>query len=174
MLDVNLDRFYVVAPEDVKTDDEKDQYKRKLTEMWMLDDVVSAEDVIILDRKGPGESYSASEIYKMVLSEYGDATVKNTGIRCIKGQLQYDSAAEKENILQIGMSPEAINTMNMYEVFVNLLLSREDGDMDYPIIGLQKMARGLYIYLPFARPLDLEKEIRHYHDRFVKEVLKKA
>jgi MoaA/NifB/PqqE/SkfB family radical SAM enzyme/uncharacterized protein with ATP-grasp and redox domains len=174
MLDDNLDRFYIVAPENVKTDDEKDQFKRKLMETWMLDGVVSAEDVIILDRKSPDKSYSASELYKMVQSEYSDATSKNTGIRCIKGHLEYDNAAEKENILQIGIASEAISTVNMYEVFVNLLLSREDGDMDYTVIGLQKMAKGLYIYLPFARPLDLEKEIRHYHDRFVKEVLIKA
>jgi hypothetical protein len=174
MLDANTDKFFIVAPENVKTDDEKQQFKSKLMETWMLNGVVSEGDVIILERRGIDKNYCASEIYKMVQSEYKDSTSTNTGIRCIKGQLEYDNVAEKENILQVGMSQDAVSTVNQYEVFVNLLLTREDGDMGYTISGLQQLTKGLYMYLPFARPINLEKEIRHYHDRFVKEVLIKA
>jgi hypothetical protein len=183
--DMNLDKFYIVAPEGVRTDEEKEDFKTRLMDLWMLDgdelneEVVSREDVVILDRKEAG--YRTSDIYHMLEEENkGEVDPVNTGIRCLTGELEYDKPAADKGILQVNVAEDVSSNLNQYEVFVNLLLSREKNDMRYSVSGLQKLnaedaKHGLYLYgLPRAKKLDLETEIRKYYDRFLEEILVRA
>lgn len=160
------DRFMVMAPENVVTDAEKEEFRNKLMEMWMLEGVIDIEDVVILDHKEEG--YTNGELFGTIRAALPAADVKNTGFRCIAGELGYDN----DEILQVNLAPEANNNINQYEVFVNLLLTGEPGK----IAGHAelKAERGkLYIYLPQARPIDFEEEVRNYYEKY-REVLIRA
>jgi hypothetical protein len=135
--------------------------------------VVPEENVIILDRRV--EHYTTMELYGKVKASDDGVTGTNTGFRCLNGQLDYDQESGEMKLLQINIAEDAKSTVNQYEVLVNLLFSREEKDMGYRVPGLSLIKEGgLYMYLPMARPVDLEKEVRNYYDRYVSEVLVKA
>ncbi|MFH1553146.1 MAG: class II D-tagatose-bisphosphate aldolase, non-catalytic subunit [Candidatus Omnitrophota bacterium] len=171
-MDTYHDKFFIVAPEEGMTSEEKERFKTDMMDLWMLDGVVSREDVFILDRRG--EAYRTSELYLMLDDGNSGVTKTNAGFRCLNGSLEYDKATADLDLLQVDISQEAASNVNQYEVFVNLLISREAGDGLYSVPGLTKDGRGLYIYLPEAKEVDLEDRIRKYYDRYVKEVRVKA
>jgi hypothetical protein len=93
----------------------------------------------------------------------------NTGLRVILGDVDYTD----ENILQIDLSPEAKTDINQYEVFVNLVLTKDKEELLRIIDGLDNKSGNLYIYLPKVEAVDLEAEVKNYH-RYVREILVKA
>jgi len=168
LIDAYHDKFFIVAPEEDMTDQEKEDFKTRIMDLWMLDGgVVSGEDVVILDRVDEG--YRTSGLYLMAEDRYEGATKTNTGFRCLTDGLEYDEIAGDLGILQLEMAPGAHSSISQYEIFVNLLISRE-----YNTPGLQKDKEGYYTYLPEARAINLENEIKKYYDRFLKEILVKA
>ena len=171
-MDVYHDKFFIVAPKGVVTHKEKEDFKIKIMALWMLDGVISDKDVIILDRTDKG--YRTSGLYAVLSEHNGEATKANTGFRCLNGHLEYDGAARASNLLQVDLAENAKNNINQYEVFVNLLISREEGDENYLAPNLTRDKRGFYVYLPDAEVVDLEYEIRKYYDKYVKEVMVKA
>ncbi|MGB2650779.1 MAG: class II fructose-bisphosphate aldolase [Candidatus Omnitrophota bacterium] len=164
--DRQRDRFMVMAPENVVTETEKAEFKERLIELWMLDGLVKGEDIVILDWKEEG--YTNSDLFGMTQSVASEANVQNTGIRVISGDLGYSNKA----LLQVNLSSKAANNLNQYEVFVNLLLTGKPGRLT----GLAKLdlTEGrLFIYLPKARPIDFENEVRNYYEKY-REVLIRA
>ncbi|MFH1846292.1 MAG: PEP/pyruvate-binding domain-containing protein [Candidatus Omnitrophota bacterium] len=163
------DKIFVMAPERVVSDEDKAIFKQTLIKLWMLEGVLNDTDVHVIDRHDGG--YSTSEIYGRVFLSSGEVANKgNTGFNCIAGELEYD----KEDFLQINLGQGAKNNINQYEVFVNLLISK---DKDW-INGLNKgtlvsINGSLYLYLSGVEAIDLEAEIRNY-ERYVLEVLVKA
>jgi len=169
-LDPDHDKFFIIAPKNNMTEKQKHKFRDKIIKLWMLDRIVFPENVIILDRK----DYTVSELYFRLCRDHKEVTKTNTGFRCLNGFLQYDSKASKLGLLQVNMAPDAASSINQYEVFINLLLSREKGDMEYAIPGLAEHVKGFYIYMPEASAIDLEIRIRKYYDRYVKEIRVKA
>ncbi len=170
--DLQHDKFMVMAPAGVATGSEKEAFKKALIDMWMLDGVVNPEDIVILDRKEKG--YSTSELFGMVNSANDKALSANTGFRTMAGSLNYDEAAAAIGILQIDLSPEASSNINQYEVLMNLIVSGDKAAILKLIPGLTDSGRGmLFVYLPRAKAVDLEEEVRNY-DRYVTEVLVRA
>ncbi|MFH1846285.1 MAG: HAD family hydrolase [Candidatus Omnitrophota bacterium] len=168
--DPNKDKFFIVAPEKNMTREEKDTFKRMLMDIWMLDRIVSEDDVVILDRA----QYETGDIYTKLSNACEGVDPLNTGFRCINGSLKYSTIASKYNLLQINMSPEAMSNVNQYEIFFNLLISREQGDMEYLVPGLEEKPSGLFVYKPKTRAFDLESNIRRYYERYLREVMIKA
>ncbi|MDP8298582.1 MAG: Glu/Leu/Phe/Val dehydrogenase dimerization domain-containing protein [Candidatus Tantalella remota] len=167
------DRFFIVAPEGVVTDGEKAEFKSKLMDIWMLDGVISDGSMTILDRKN--DAYTASELHSLLAREFPDgASYVNSGVRCVTGDLEYDGEAGKAGLIQVNMDSSASSNINQYEVLVNLVYSREDGHEGFATEGLERVGKGLYVYLPAARPVDLEREIRSYYERCLREVLIRA
>ena len=166
--DKQHDKFMIMAPRGVVTPQEKEVFKDKLLEAWMLQGVVAGDDIIVLDRKAEG--YATSELYGMVKDANISATHTNTGVRCLVGELHYDL----ESMLQIQLSPEATSNINQYEVFVNLLISGDAGMLSN-IQGLitQDGSGRLFIYMPQIKAIDFEAEVRAY-ERYVQEVLIRA
>jgi MoaA/NifB/PqqE/SkfB family radical SAM enzyme/uncharacterized protein with ATP-grasp and redox domains len=167
-LDRFHDRFFITAPEEVITEAGKDEFRRHVMDLWMLNGVVPEEDVVILDHAESG--YSAYEIFSAVKEQVPDSTVSNTGIRVIDGDLAYDDAAEENALLQVQMKEGASNTIDQYSVFVNLLVAGGKR-WAYAFPGLEEGRGRLFIYIPRAQCIDLEKEIRSYHELYVKSVL---
>ncbi|MFH1552890.1 MAG: hypothetical protein ABID83_04550, partial [Candidatus Omnitrophota bacterium] len=166
------DKFLVMAPKGIVTDEEKESFREKLMDMWMLEGVVDAEDVTIIDRRGV--DHTTSELFAKAGELYGaSVTADNTGFRCMAGELDYDEEAEELALLQITLAPGAVSNINQYEVLINLLLSDDEAGLS-GIPGLDKSGRGrLYIYLPKAEAIDFEKEIRNY-ERYIIDILVKA
>jgi len=177
LLDPNMDKFFIVAPEAGMDKEKKEEFRRKIMDLWMLDGVVDESDVVILDRKkGP---YKTIDLYGILSDRHKkQVDVSNTGFRCLNGELEYDDWAASEDILQVELSKGSTSSLNQYEVFVNLLLTREEGDLDYPehVDGLTRIGEkgGLYTYLPRARAVDLEEEVRRYYDRCLRQALIRA
>ncbi|MBD3426391.1 MAG: hypothetical protein GF409_04065 [Candidatus Omnitrophica bacterium] len=160
------DSFMIMAPESIRTLEEKNLFRDRIIEMWMLEGVISKQDVIILDRKEEG--YSNSDLFERVRQVEPEADVSNVGIRVISGKLGY----ENRQLLQLDLAPEATNNFNQYEVFVNLLLTGEPGKLT-GLAGVKALEGKLYIYLPEARPVDFEKELRVYYEKY-RQVLIRA
>ena len=160
------DRFMVMAPKNVVTDSEKAEFKKRLMELWMLEGLVSERDIVILDRREEG--YTNSELFGMVKAVVPGADADNTGFRVIAGDLGY----EDKSILQVNLAPEAASNFNQYEVFVNLLLTGKSGTLD-DLAEVEIVEGRLYIYLPKARPVDFETEVRNYYEKY-REVLIRA
>ncbi|MGB2600640.1 MAG: hypothetical protein WBD12_01345, partial [Candidatus Omnitrophota bacterium] len=164
--DKQNDRFMVMAPANVVTDAEKNEFKKKLIDLWMLEGVVKEEDIVILDRRDGG--YTNSELFDLVKSAAPQADTTNAGFRVIAGELGY----ENKQLLQVDLAEKATSNFNQYEVFVNLLLTGKSGNL----VGLAKikLVEGrLFIYLPQARPIDFENEVRNYYEK-CREVLIRA
>ena len=168
--DTKHDRFFVMAPENVKTDEEKEEFKDKIVALWMLEDVVDRDAIVILERKEDG--YTSTELLGRLKNTSPEAKVHNSGIRCISGDIKYDNG----DVLQVKLDARSKNSLNQYEIFVKLLVSspEERAMLESGIDGLTRQGSGnLYIYLPQAEPVDLEKEVRKYQ-RYAIQVLIKA
>ena len=88
----------------------------------------------------------------------------NIGIRRLSGSLEYDSIADEQDIIQLDISPEANSTINSYQVLMNLILMGRFGSKA-GIPGLKDVHNGKhFIYLPQAKPIDLNNEIKAYYD----------
>ena len=99
----------------------------------------------------------------------------NTGFRVICGSLEYDKDSGENNILQLGLKKEAKHNRDQYEIFVNLLSSLDREYEGFPISSMVvREKNNLYIYMPSALPVDLDRKIRSYYDRYKTEVLAKA
>ncbi|MFC1548862.1 class II fructose-bisphosphate aldolase, partial [Candidatus Omnitrophota bacterium] len=164
--DKQRDRFMIMAPKDAVTEAEKAEFKKRLIELWMLDGLVNEEDIAILDWKEEG--YTNSDLFRMTQTVVPAASVQNTGIRVISGDLVYDNKA----VLQVNLDPTATSNLNQYEVFVNLLLTGKPGILN-GMAELRSEGGKLYIYLPKARPIDFENEVRNYYEKY-REVLIRA
>jgi len=174
-IDPNHDKFFIVAPEGTSTKEEINTFKRGVMDLWMLEGVVSEDDIIILPRKKEG--YTTSDLYKLLADHAKDGiepASSNTGFMSLSGNLRYDDSAAEKDLLQLNIAPEAKSNINQYTVFVNLVLSREENEISYRIEGLEEIKSGLYIYLPEARAIDLEREVRNYYYRHLREILVKA
>ncbi|MDP8299153.1 MAG: hypothetical protein P9L88_04545 [Candidatus Tantalella remota] len=170
--DLHSDRFFVVAPDGVTSREEKKEFKKELIELWMLEGVVGEDDIILLDRRG--KAYTASELFALHVAEAPGADRRNSGFRCISGELEYDEEAAVNELVQVNLHPEAKSNINQYQVFVNLVMTKgKRAGLHSNLLTPMGMGR-LYMFLPKANPVDLENEIRHYYDRFMKEILVKA
>jgi len=139
----------------------------------MLEGVVSDEDVHILERTDG--AWQTSDLYFELSKEVGkDIDFLNSGFRCLNGELEYDLRAQALNLLQVDISREASSTINQYEILLNLLVSRANNDEEYRAINLKHGKFGYYIYEPDIRPVNLEKEIRKYYERYLSQVIIKA
>ena len=159
------DKFMISLPASVVTEEEKAEFKRKIMELWMLDGVVDPEDIILLDRR----DYTNGDLFMLAQRSFENVKKTNTGLRVILGDVDYTD----ENILQINLSPEAKTNINQYEVFVNLVLTKDKEELLRIIDGLDNKSGNLYIYLPKVEAVDLEAEVKNYH-RYVREILVKA
>jgi hypothetical protein len=171
--DRSCDEFYVVAPHEFMTDASKSVFKKKLMDLWMLEGIVSEENVIILDRKK--RPYKTSEIYAMVTEWHEKAGTANTGFRIICGELEYDEDSARRNILQLEIDRNAAHNLDQYQMFINLMSMKgmDNPESFYPDI-LRKQRAQLYTFTPTACPVDLEDEIRRYYERYKEEILIKA
>jgi|GEM_PF-3628131 len=170
-IDMQHDKFFITAPEECVTKEEKESLKKRLIEFWMLDGVIDAADIVILDRISGG--YTASALFSKIRSENTEATADNTGFLCMAGDLTYDDDAVQLGLLQLNLSSESKTNVDQYEVFIALLLS-EDPDNILRVAGLRKTERGnLFIYMPQSRPVDLAEKIRIY-ERHISTTLIRA
>ncbi|MBD3296150.1 MAG: HD domain-containing protein [Candidatus Omnitrophica bacterium] len=167
-LDRFHDRFYITAPSGIATEAGKNEFRRRVMDLWMLNDVVPEEDVVILDHTESG--YSAYDIFSDVKDHVPGITAANTGIRVIDGDLMYDKRAAEQGVLQVQLKEEASSSIDQYSVFVNLLVAGGKR-WAYTVPGLEEVRGRLYIYIPQAHCVELEKEIRAYHELYVKSVL---
>ena len=166
-IDPNRDIFFIVLPEGR----ERDEFKRQIMELWMLNGVVNEEDVIILPPSDNG-NYSSADLCTMISEK--DVAPSNTGIRCLTTGLDYDGFSKAAKLLQVDISPEAKTTLDQYEIFVNLLLFKGSDGIGYMPEGLEEGRDGRYVYIRKASPVDLEDEVRKYHYMYIRQVLIKA
>ncbi|MFH1878300.1 MAG: hypothetical protein ABH883_05795 [Candidatus Omnitrophota bacterium] len=165
------DKFFIVAPEGVTSKEEKEKFKRKIMDLWMLEGVIPEDDMEILESSG---KYAASGILERLKNTCAGASVSNSGIRSLTPGLEYDDVSARQGILQIDISPGAFTSLSQYEVLVNLLISRETCSVEYYIPGLQRQKGAWYIFLPAARPADLKKELTEYYGLQLREVYTRA
>ena len=172
-IDPYKDKFYIIAPYENMTDSDKNNFKKQLMDLWMLDEIVHENDIIILDRKEGG--YKTSDIYDMVNGAYEKVGKQNTGFRVICGELDYDKNSAENKLLQLELPEGAEHNRDQYEIFINLLSSR-GGDFDnfYLPSAVSCKRSNLYIFMPTTLPVDLDREIRSYYERYKEEVLIKA
>ena len=164
--DPNEDRFFIVLPEGK----EKKAFKKEIMDLWMLDGVVSDDNVVILNRELVG--YKTSDL--LLSLEEPEANRENTGFRTLTSGLEYDDLAKSMDLLQVDVPLGARSTLDQYEVFVNLILMRDEDGIRYKPSGLQKLEGGRYLYIRKAHPVDLEDEVRRYYFIYVRQVLIKA
>ena len=171
--DPNTDCFFIMAPEGVSTADERERFRDRVMDLWMLEGVVSRDNVVILDRREGG--YTTSEIFTMLTDKFGRTVkISNTGLRCAGGKLEYDAEAEAKQLLQVDISEKAACNLDQYKVLVNLLFTRNRQGQAFQADGLERVRGALYLYMPAARAVDLEREVRSYYDRYRGEVLVRA
>ena len=174
--DTAHDKFYIMLPKDIKTPEAKRIFKDNLMSRWMLDGVVGEEDIVLLPYKEEG--YMTFELYdKLRVDNTGEnINVDNTGFRTIMSRLNYDIGAQQSKILQVDLDmsdrAKAASNLNQYEVFVNLLISRDIEALDR-IQGLTEGVGRLFVYAPKAEIIDLERAVRAY-ETYVTQVLIKA
>ncbi|MFC1570832.1 hypothetical protein ACFL4E_03515, partial [Candidatus Omnitrophota bacterium] len=164
--DPHQDTFYIVVPEGK----DKEEFKKEIMELWMLDGVVSEDNVIILDRQLTG--YRTSDL--LINLKEPEANQSNTGFRSLTSGLEYDDLAKSMDLLQVEVPSGASSTLDQYEVFVNLTLMRDEDGIRYKPSGLRRIRGSQYIYTRKAHPVDLEDEVRRYYYMYVKQVLIKA
>ena len=171
--DPNTDCFFITAPEGVSTEREKEAFKDRIMDLWMLEGVVERQNIFILERKEHG--YDTTGIFSIMRREFAlKAKASNTGIRCLTSGLEYDDRAAGARLIQVNISEGASCNLDQYKVLVNLLFARDSGLPEYHAQGLVKVRAGLFVFLPAARAVNLEEEIRSYYDRFRDEVMVKA
>ena len=163
--DRQYDRIMITLPESVKTDEEKLEFKNMIMSLWMLDGVLAREDIVLIERK----DYDNAELFVLAQRSFKNVRRDNTGIRVVLGELEYSDT----NILQVNLSPEAKTNINQYEVFVNLVLSKDKNDLIGIIDGLNNETGKLFIYLPKVEAYDLEAEVKNYY-RYIQEILVRA
>ncbi|MFH1665655.1 MAG: hypothetical protein ABIA77_05875 [Candidatus Omnitrophota bacterium] len=169
--DTKHDKFFVMAPENLTTPEGRQLFRSHIVDRWMLEGVVSPDDVVILDNVEGG--YATHQIYDEMKSLDEKSDARNTGIRCIAGALTYGKEAESRGLLQVQLAEGALNNINQYEILVNLLLSGDAKSLAEKFEGLERERGLLFIYIPQAKAIDFEAEVRNYQ-RYMLEVLVKA
>jgi len=174
--DKQYDKFFVVAPEEGMTEDQMRSFKKILAKLWMLENIVIDDNIVILPRKEKGGSYATSELFTILSERTGGRAKKdNTGFRCMiarkdesEEQLRYDDS----EILQIELSYGSRSNVHQYEFFVTQLISKawKEWRRDNSLEELAPL-----IFMPETiLPVDLEEEIRKYYDRITREILVRA
>lgn len=172
-IDTYKDKFFIVAPRAGMSVCEKDRFRKRVMDIWMLHGVVSVSDVVILDRKE--NAYTASELYNEARKTYEGVGVDNAGFRVLAGKLEYDTSAAAKEMLMLELGEGASTNMNQYEVFVNLMVFGDESYDEYKVDGLKQSVGGRhYIYMPSAMPVNIETEMRSYYERYVREVMVRA
>ena len=173
--DPNKDKFVIVLPEGR----EEEEFKKEIMKLWMLEGVVSEEDVEILPATEIG--YTTADVFTLLSTGGAVGMVPfNFGIRCLTEGLEYDDISGIMDVLQIDIDPSSTSTLNQYEILVNFLFARRDAKekgqsrVDYIPMELEMGPKGNYIFVRNASPIDLEKEVRLYYDIYRKQVLIKA
>lgn len=165
--DPDTDKFFIVAPEG----ENKRQLRDNIMKLWMLNGVVSPENVVILDHRE--EKYQTSELFFMIGHR---ADSENTAFRTMGGVLEYDDLAGEMDFLQIDLRENSQSTFDQYMVLVKMLYAKEGGSefIDVLPAGLKRTERGNFIYIRKESPIDFEVEVHRYYERYLREILIKA
>ena len=168
--DIVHDKFFVVAPEKVGTEDQIRVFKEELMKLWLLDGLLDLDDIIVMPRKA--SEYSTWELFSELKNRFkSEVDVHNTGFIDLSGKLKYDKYASGDRLLQLTLYEKSSTNLYQYEALLSLLIT----DITFAVPGrLVKESARQYLFAPVMKPINLEREIRRYYDRYAREILTKA
>ena len=166
------DKIFVFAPEGYTTKERKEEFKKMLMKLWLLDGVLDAGDIAVVNR--PEEGFASTTVLNYARGNHligSKAAEEDIAINCIAGNPVYNYV----NILQMQLSKGSENNADQYRALVDLLLTeKEDRNDRATMLGMESTKTGMnYIYVPPAETVNLKRlmeEARAYEKYVLKSM----